>query len=269
MSSRRIASLRRTTLTALASAIVTTCAATSSAQDTTAPMPTLTPAPALMPTPTLTPAPLPEPPFNATAGYRNGTFFLRDPSDVFRLYIQGRVHADWLDQIGPGVSSLPAGSGVEHGFFLRRARIELAGEFFETWQWWVGAEFSSATSIDNAAANQATPTCSVAANSALSCVTAKENPVENPTVKAIPTDVFVNFGPSPWTNLQVGQFYLPFSLENRISDNTMPFLERSLAVRTLAAPLQRDIGAMFWGESPDRLGPARGIRRSSGTTCRR
>src|SRR5258708_9186483 len=162
MSSRRIASLRRTTLTAVASAIVTTCAATSSAQDTTALMPPLTPAPApapaLMPTPTLTPAPLPDPPFNATAGYRNGTFFLRDPSDVFRLYIQGRVHADWLDQIGPGVSSLPAGSGVEHGFFLRRARIELAGEFLETRQWCGGAEFSSPTPIHHAPPHQATPT---------------------------------------------------------------------------------------------------------------
>jgi hypothetical protein len=83
--------------------------------------------------------------------------------------------------------------------------------------------------------------------------TNKENAVDNPTVKALPTDVFVNYGPSPWSNVQVGQFYLPFTLENRISDNTTAFLERSLAVRNLGAPLQRDIGAMFWGESPDRV----------------
>jgi hypothetical protein len=188
-----------------------------------------------------------------TAGYHNGNFFLRDKSDVFRLYVMGRVHADWLDQLGPGVTSLPSGSGVEDGFFLRRARLELAGEFFERWQWWVGAEFSSATAIDNAAANQATPTCTVATSSALSCATVKQNPVENPTVKAIPTDVFVNYGPTPWTNIQVGQYYLPFTLENRISDNTTPFLERSLVVRNIGAPLQRDIGAMLWGEAPDRV----------------
>jgi phosphate-selective porin len=188
-----------------------------------------------------------------TAGYHNGNFFLRDKSDVFRLYVLARVHADWLDQLGPGVTSLPSGSGVEDGFFLRRARIELAGEFFETWQWWVGAEYSTATAIDNAAANMATPTCTVAANSALSCASDRQNPVENPTVKAIPTDVFINYGPTPWTNVQVGQYYLPFTLENRISDNTMPFLERSLAVRNLGAPLQRDIGVMFWGESPEQV----------------
>jgi len=188
-----------------------------------------------------------------TAGYHNGNFFLRDRSDIFRLYIMGRVHADWLQQLGAGVGSLPSGSGIEDGFFLRRARIELSGEFYEVWQWWVGAEFASANNIDNAAGNQTTPTCTVnATTSALTCAN-RENPVENATVKAIPTDVFVNYGPSPWTNIQVGQFYLPFTLENRISDNTTAFLERSLAVRDLGAPLQRDIGAMFWGESPNRV----------------
>src|SRR5262249_5671409 len=67
----------------------------------------------------------------------------------------------------------------------------------------------------------------------------------------IPTDAFVNFAPASWANVQVGQFYLPFTLENRISDNTMPFLERSLVVRNLGAPNTRDVGAMFWGEALD------------------
>jgi phosphate-selective porin len=165
----------------------------------------------------------------------------------------GRVHTDWVDQIGPGVSKLPAGSGTFDGFFLRRARLEMAGEFYETWQWQIGVEAASGTSIDNAAATQATPNCSVDPNtSLLTCTTVKQNPLEAATVKPLPTDVFVNYGPSPWANLEVGQFYLPFTMENRISDNTTPYLERSVAVRDIGAPLQRDIGAMFWGESPDR-----------------
>jgi len=191
------------------------------------------------------------PPEAPPAGYHNGTFYVRSRDDVFRLYILGRVHADWLGQFGPGVGLVPAGGGVENGFYLRRARLELGGEFFETWQWFVGAEFSSSTSIDNAAGQMTTPTCKPSTTGALPC-TDNENPVENPTVKPIPTDVFVNYGPSPWANLEVGQFYLPFTLENRISDNTTPFLERSMAVRNIGAPLQRDIGAMFWGEAPDR-----------------
>jgi hypothetical protein len=192
------------------------------------------------------------PPGPRSAGYHNGTFFIRSPDDVFRLYLLGRVHADWLGQFGPGTSKLPPGSGLQGGFYLRRARLELGGEFFQLWQWQVGAEFSSSTSIDNAAGQQTTPTCTPNPTSGALPCTNKENAVENGTVKPIPTDVFVNFGPSPWANVEVGQFYLPFTLENRISDNTTPFLERSVAVRNIGAPLQRDIGAMFWGESPDR-----------------
>jgi phosphate-selective porin len=188
-----------------------------------------------------------------SAGYHNGTFFIHSPDDVFRLYILARVHADWIDQLAAGASNLPPGSGINDGFFVRRARLELAGEFYETWQWQLSAEVSSATSIDNAAATQATPTCTISAKTnMLDCSADKQNPVEAATVKPIPTDVFVNYGPSPWANLEVGQFYLPFTLENRISDNTTPFLERSLAVRNIGAPLQRDVGAMFWGEAPSR-----------------
>jgi phosphate-selective porin len=201
------------------------------------------------------PSPAPGDPLAAypLASYHGGAFYIRSPDDFFRLYIMGRVHSDWIDQFGPGTSNVPPGSNINDGFFIRRARLELAGEFYQTWQWQVGAEFSSATSIDNAAATQTTPTCTPnPATGALPC-TNVENAVENPTVKPIPTDVFVNFGPLPWANLEVGQFYLPFTLENRISDNTTPFLERSLAVRNIGAPLQRDIGAMYWGESPDHL----------------
>jgi phosphate-selective porin len=191
-------------------------------------------------------------PASPTAGYHNGTFFVRSEDDVFRFYVQGRVHADWTDQLGPGVSSLTPDQALKNGFFLRRARLEVGGEFFERWQWQLGAEFAP-SSVDNPGANQASLACSVnAASAALAC-TNRENPVENASVKPAPTDAFVNFAASPWANVQVGQYYLPFSLENRISDNTTPFLERSLVVRGIGAPNTRDIGAMFWGESPDRL----------------
>jgi hypothetical protein len=161
------------------------------------------------------------------------------------------VHADWLDQFGAGTSSLSPGNGITNGFFLRRARLEVGGEIFQQWQWQLSAEFSSATSIDNAAATQAQPTCSVSPTTAALTCTNRESPVDNPSVKAIPTDVFVNYGPWPWANLEIGQFLLPFTLENPLGDNTTPFLERSLAVRNLGVPLLRDIGAMLWGEVSD------------------
>jgi phosphate-selective porin len=188
-----------------------------------------------------------------SAGYHNGTFYVRSPDDVFRLYLQGRVHADWVDQFGPGTSALAPADALRSGFYLRRARLELGGEFYQTWQWQLGAEFASGNSVDNPGANTATRSCAVdGTTGALTC-SDRESPIESAQVKAIPTDVFVNYAPTSWANVEVGQFYLPFTLENRISDNTTPFLERSLPVRNIGAPYIRDIGAMFWGESPDKV----------------
>ncbi|MEP7050227.1 MAG: porin, partial [Pseudomonadota bacterium] len=53
-------------------------------------------------------------------------------------------------------------------------------------------------------------------------------------------------------NVQVGQFDAPFTMENRTSDKYIPFMERSLAVRDVGIPTNKDIGAMFWGEDPSK-----------------
>ncbi len=196
------------------------------------------------------PPPPPAEPWNS--GYHNGSFYVRSPDDVFRLYVQGRVHVDYYDAFASGLGGLTPGQAPTQGFELRRARLELAGEFFQTWQWQVGAEFAPSTD-DNVAANTASLACKVNGTTSLQTCSPQENPVDNPSVKPAPTDAFINYAGSPWANVQVGQFYLPFTLENRISDNTTAFLERALVVRSIGAPLQRDIGAMFWGESPDQL----------------
>src|SRR5262249_20189917 len=54
-------------------------------------------------------------------------------------------------------------------------------------------------------------------------------------------------------NLQVGQFDAPFTMENRTSDKYIPFMERSLTVRAFGIPSNKEIGAMLWGETADRL----------------
>jgi hypothetical protein len=187
-----------------------------------------------------------------SSGYRNGSFFIRTPNDVFRLYVQGRVHVDYYDAFGPGLGNLAPGQAVAQGFSLRRARLEMAGEFFQQWQWQLGAEYAPSTD-DNVAATTASLACTVDPKTSRETCSPQENSVDNPSVKPAPTDAFINYAPSPWANVQVGQYYLPFTLENRISDNTTAFLERALVIRTIGVPLQRDIGTMFWGESPDRV----------------
>src|SRR5258706_15419833 len=98
------------------------------------------------------PAPSAEPPL---AGFPNGTFYLRDHADNFRLYVQGRVHADFLGWIGPGVSSLGPDSALKATFQLRRARAEIGGELLQgEWQWQLSADFGP-TALDNPAARTA------------------------------------------------------------------------------------------------------------------
>jgi len=218
------------------------------------------PSPPDLPPPPPTPPPPPAiafdlnpPPLEAWhSGYHNGNFYIRSSDDIFRLYVMGRVHADYYAAFGPGLNELAPGAAPAHGFALRRARLELGGEFFQQWQWQLGAEFAP-SAASNVGASTGALACRVDAKSSVLSCNPAESPVDAPSVSPAPTDVFVNFAPSPWANVQVGQFYLPFTLENRISDNTTAFLERALVVRTIGVPAQRDIGAMFWGESPDRL----------------
>ena len=219
------------------------------ARDIRASAPTSLPPPSLPTEDTelVTDKPVAAPLSAPASGWYSGTFFLRDGNDDFRLYVQGRVHVDFTSFFGPGVGSLPPANAIKDGFFLRRVRLETAGEFFQRWQWQLSAELSSASATDNIGAQNVTPTCGYNASGVETC-TNQSSPVEAATVKPIPTDNFVNFVADPAFNVQVGQYLLPFTFENRISDNTTPFMERSLPVRNLGAPAQRDIGGMIWGD---------------------
>ncbi len=166
----------------------------------------------------------------------------------------GRVHVDYYDAFAPGLGSLSPGQAAPQGFELRRARLELAGEFFQTWQWQVGAELAPSTD-DNVAATTSSLACKVNGTTGTQTCTPQANPVDSPSVKPAPTDVFINYAGSPLDEPRGRPAVLSALLarRNRISDNTTAFLERALVIRNIAAPLQRDIGAMFWGESPDRV----------------
>ncbi|HEY5241987.1 MAG TPA: hypothetical protein VIJ22_11000, partial [Polyangiaceae bacterium] len=102
----------------------------------------------------------PAPPEAWHSGYHNGNFYIRSSDDVFRLYVMGRVHVDYYDAFGPGLNELAPGTAPAHSFELRRARLELAGEFFQQWQWQTGVEFAP-SAASNVAANTAALSCKV------------------------------------------------------------------------------------------------------------
>jgi phosphate-selective porin OprO/OprP len=56
----------------------------------------------------------------------------------------------------------------------------------------------------------------------------------------------------PWARFRLGQFKVPFTLENQQSHKYIDFTERSLAVDNMRFPA-RDIGIMLHGQSPDHI----------------
>ena len=186
------------------------------------------------------------------AGYHNGLFYLRDANDNFRLHVQGRAQIDAYSYLGAGVGD----TTLKPTIFLRRIRPEVTGELFHDWWFSIAGDFG-ATALDNPkgtnAANTGDPTKTPDATTGLPPQTSRYGSAQTARISAQATDVFLNYRPISLVNVQVGQFDAPFTMENRTSDKYLQFMERSLAVRAVGIPTNKEIGAMVWGETSDRL----------------
>ena len=179
------------------------------------------------------------------AGYHNGLFYLRDHHDNFHLYIQGRMQVDFFSFFGAGVPE----TTLKPTLFLRRVRPEISGEFLGKWRFMLAGDFG-ATAIDNPRATN--ETSASAPGVAPTAATARYASGETTRFQAAATDVFINYRAGSVFNVMVGQMDAPFMMENRTSDKFIPFMERSLAVRAVGIPTNKEIGGMFWGELPSR-----------------
>ncbi|MEO6602262.1 MAG: porin, partial [Polyangiaceae bacterium] len=177
------------------------------------------------------------------AGYHGGLFYLRDEADNYRLYLQGRAHVDFYSYAGPGVSN----ATLKPTLFLRRARPEISGEFFKRWWFMIAGDFG-ATAIDNPRGTNETSAASPGTVPLAS--TARYSSAQTAKISAAASDVYLNFRALPWLNIQAGQFDAPFTMENRTSEKWgTPFMERSMTVRDVAVPTQKQLGVMLWGEA--------------------
>jgi phosphate-selective porin OprO and OprP len=182
------------------------------------------------------------------AGFHNGLFYLRDYNDNFRLHLQGRAQVDFYSYAGPGVADV---ANLKPTVFLRRIRPELSGEIVKDWAFMIAGDFG-ATALDNASGN-ATETRAAAPGATPSATSGTYAGAQTTRFQAAATDVFLNYRAHPLLNLQFGQFDANFTMENRTSDKYFPFIERSLAVRVVGIPTNKDIGAMAWGELESKL----------------
>jgi hypothetical protein len=177
-------------------------------------------------------------------GWRDG-FFLRDSRDRFRFFPRLLVEADVDGSLGPGVQPDASGTGLPSGvatelrphLVLRRARLGFDAELFQRWSVTAQVELGGQV-IGNTG-----PTSAITVAS----------PVQTAPTGPAPLDVFLGYSVCTCLNLQVGQFLVPFSMDNRTRDEGYPMLERAAPIRGFVVPSPRDVGIMAWGELGPRL----------------
>jgi len=146
--------------------------------------------------------------------YEAGRLVVRDPSGILELSPQGLLQFDTYGYFGPGVKDYmrPNGTGLKSGLQGRRVRVELSGRVSGRWYFLFGAQAGG-----EGAASLA------------------------------PLNNFVGVDLSAMLKLQVGQFRVPFTMDNVGGIRFGEFMERTLTARVMGAPLVRDLGVMAWG----------------------
>lgn len=194
-------------------------------------------------------APAPEPTASGAilAGY-HGSFFIRDAADHFRLYPRGRIHVDSHIFAGKGVYDMPdedGGNALMPRLFVRRIRLELAGEMFERFSFNFGADLASQP-LSNA--NGKSEQYAAKAGKDPSAETARYAGVQTAGSSASLADAWINYRYCDCLNFQFGQYQAPFSMENRTSNNSHPWIERNVAIRGFVVPTSKETGLTLWGD---------------------
>ncbi|MEY2505365.1 MAG: phosphate-selective porin OprO and OprP [Verrucomicrobiota bacterium] len=120
-------------------------------------------------------------------------------------------------------------AAIDDRFRLRRARINVAGDFAEQFDFKLEGEFEqSDTAVTVRNANGAV----IATNSTRTAFAA--------------TDIFINWHRIPEFNVKIGQYKAPFGLEQLTPDTKLFSLERSQVTSALTP--ERQVGVQLWGK---------------------
>lgn len=187
------------------------------------------PSPANVPPPESAPAPIvSEPRSEATperevahgkapryVAYQNGRLVLRDPNGILEVSPQGLLQFDLYGYGGAGVIHYqrPDGTGLKSGVMMKRLRLELAGRVTGRWYFLLGIQSGGDQNV----------------------------------VSVQPLNNFIGVDLAPMLKVQVGQFRIPFTMDNSTGIRWGEFMERTLTARVLGAPRIRDLGVMAWG----------------------
>jgi len=158
----------------------------------------------------------------------------------FKLTLGGFVQAQYeVGDVSAFEGRITDSSGeIKDRFRLRRARINLTGDFAEQFDFKVEGEFEQ-SDVGITVKNPDGST-----------------QVSNTTRTEFgATDIFINWHRYPEFNIKVGQYKAPFGLEQLTSDTTMFFTERTEVTSALTP--ERQVGVSIWGKPFANLFPDR------------
>ncbi len=159
----------------------------------------------------------------------------------YKLTLGGYIQANFEDGDVSAFEGRFGLSALKDRFRLRRARINLSGDFAEQFDFKVEGDFEQSDSA-------------ITALKSVSTTTGKTTTVSNSTrTEFSATDVFINWHGIPEMNLKVGQWKAPFGLENLTPDTLIYTIERSLPTGAIVP--ERQIGAMLWGKPLTNVAP--------------
>jgi len=150
--------------------------------------------------------------------------FVTPRASEFKLVLGGYIQMNLEDGAVSAFEGRFGQTALKDRFRLRRARINLTGDFAENFDFKVEGEFENSDGISSNRTDFSG------------------------------TDIYVNYHQFPEANVKVGQWKAPFGLEQLTPDPTLIIIERSLP--TGAITPERQVGAQLWGKPFTNIWPA-------------
>ena len=149
--------------------------------------------------------------------------YVQQRGPELKLVLGGFIQANFEDGDVSAFEGRFGQTALKDRFRLRRARINLTGDFAENFDFKVEGDFEQSDGINS-----------------------------NRTDFSA-TDIFVNWHQFPEAQIRIGQWKAPYGLEQLTPDTTLLLIERSLP--TGAITPDRQIGAQLWGKPFTNLWP--------------
>src|SRR6266699_1939137 len=149
--------------------------------------------------------------------------YVQQRGSELKLVLGGFIQINFEDGDVSAFEGRFGESALKDRFRLRRARINLTGDFAEQFDFKIEGDFENSDGLSSSR-------------------TAFEA-----------TDIFVNWHQFPEAQVKLGQWKAPFGLEQTTPDTTLYTIERSLP--TGAITPERQIGVQLWGKPVARIWP--------------